>query len=157
MHDVDPNLPITAVTTQTDQIENRRGTSNGEMSEAKARVGACCDAFAFLVAQCGFAEPEIEAIGREQFVRFHRADSTVSIAWEPGLSPIVELFYPPTNPTERPVSWADRNGVARCRRIPRLRFAVSYDDTDPESFAAYVRAQAASLAQVEHAWLTGPG
>jgi hypothetical protein len=124
------------------------------MTSANVRVRACRDAFAFLVDQFGFAEPEIEAIGREQFVRFHRNNSTVTIAWELGLSPIVELFYPPGSPMERPVSWAERNGVARCRRIPCLRVPASYDDNDPESFAAYVRAQAAALSQSEQAWLS---
>jgi hypothetical protein len=43
---------------------------------------------------------------------------------ETGGHPIVELFYPSAETGEAPVPWAERNGVQRSRRIPRLRCAL---------------------------------
>jgi hypothetical protein len=123
------------------------------MPSADSRVESCCKAFAYLVDRFGFAEPEAETIGREQYVCFHRGNSTVSIAWEAGAQPIVELFHPPANATERAVFWAERNGVARCRRIPLLRVSASFDYENPASFEGYLRAQAAELVREEREWL----
>lgn len=115
-------------------------------------AAACIDAFSFLVTRFGFGAADVERIGRESFVQFHRNDATVSVAWEPGSQPIVELFYPPTN-GERTESWAVRNGVDRCRRIPRLRL-VAVDEADPRSMKACLVTQATALEQAEHVWLS---
>jgi hypothetical protein len=66
-----------------------------------------------LVERHGFSLPETERIGRETYVRFHRGDRTVSVAWEPGAAPVVELFEPPQSLADHVVPWAARNGVAR--------------------------------------------
>jgi hypothetical protein len=117
-----------------------------------ARVAACCRAFAFLVEQFGFSQAEIEMVGHEQFVRFHRGESLVSIAWQDGERPVVALFYPPASLTDRPSSWTMRNGVVFCRRIPRLE--VPYEPTeDPELFEKDLCARAAALLRIEGAWL----
>ena len=54
----------------------------------------CKVAFGFLVERYGFSAPEEEQIGRERFIRYQKHNKTVSIAYEPGVSPIVELFFP---------------------------------------------------------------
>ena len=123
------------------------------MANRDAFTQACIDAFAFLVGRFGFDEPEVESIGRETYVRYHRKNQTVSIAWEAGMAPIVELFYPPLTPSEQPVPWAERGGVARCRRIPRLRALGKLDAKDEASMSRYLRDEAAALEQVEHEWL----
>jgi hypothetical protein len=82
---------------------------------------ACREAFRFLVERFGFAEPEVERLGHESIVKFHKGARTVSIAYEPGPGPIVELFYPACDTGEAPTPWAERDGVPYARRIPRLQ------------------------------------
>jgi hypothetical protein len=113
---------------------------------------ACREAFGRLCERYAFADPEVESIGREQFVRYHRGNQTVSIAYEAGSVPIVELFYPPEETAERPVDWAKRNNVDRTRRIPRLRTGVPFSDSRG-NFAEYLRACASALEEVERQWL----
>ena len=84
---------------------------------------ACLNALGFLCDRFGFAAPELEQLGREGYVRFHKGARTVSIAWEPGTAPIVELFFPTEGTGERPVPWAARNGTPYSRRIPHLKVA----------------------------------
>lgn len=55
---------------------------------------AACKAFDFLCDRFGFQSPEIERLGRESYVHFQKGPRIVSIAWEPGTPPIVELFLP---------------------------------------------------------------
>jgi len=57
----------------------------------------------------GFSSPSVEQLGHERYIRFEKRAHTVSIVYEPGRLPLVELFYP-TN-------------VVASRRIPRLQVA----------------------------------
>ncbi len=47
-------------------------------------------------------------------------NQTVPISCEMGSMPIIELFYPCSEISEASVPWAEKNGVARARRIPQL-------------------------------------
>jgi hypothetical protein len=114
---------------------------------------ACPSAFRRLVDTFGFSEPEIESIGRETFVRYHRGDQTISIAHEAGSAPLVELFYPSAETGERPVPWAERNGVPRSRRIPHLGVTENCIEADPRSMSLYLAANARALERVERNFL----
>jgi hypothetical protein len=81
----------------------------------------CKQAFGFLVERYAFSPPEEEQLGRERFIRYQKRNKTVSIAYEPGLSPIVELFFPSRDlknrrfpkhdvvagPKKKPKRWSD--------------------------------------------------
>lgn len=118
-----------------------------------AFISACRKAFEFLIARYAFDELEYEAIGREAFVRFHRGHQTVSIAIEPGSPPIVELFYPSSETGEPPLWWAERHGVPRSRRIPRLHVHERFNQPDAEGLLRYLRACAEALERAEPDWL----
>ncbi len=114
---------------------------------------ACITAFEILVERYDFSQPEIEPIGREMFVRYHKGNRTISVAYEPGCAPIVELFYSAAETGEPPVPWAAQGGVARCRRFPRLDVREAFAEDEASSFNRYLRASARALEQVEHEWL----
>jgi len=116
-------------------------------------VDPCLDAFRGLTERFGFAEPVCEAIGREEYVRYERGDQTVSIAYEPGNPPIVELFYPSSETGEAPLRWAETDGVQRSRRIPHLRVDIPFDVSEPATVSQYLIASAEALGRVEHDWL----
>jgi hypothetical protein len=78
------------------------------------------DSFRFLNEKYSFSEPEIENLGREIFIRFHRNDETVSISMEAGSAPIVELFLLCEGTKEKFVPWAARNNKSRFRKFPNL-------------------------------------
>ena len=141
------------------------------MSDAhRAFERACSDAFAFLCDRFGFAAPEFEQIGREGYVRFHKGSRTVSIAWEPGAPPIVELFFPAQGSGERPVPWAERNGVPYARRIPSVGPSAAFiqanrvfrrrhvwNEPDESLFERYLAETGSRFALVEAAFLTADG
>jgi len=54
----------------------------------------CKQEFAFLVDRYGFSGPEVEDFGRECVIRYQKGKKTVAIAYEVGVGPIVELFFP---------------------------------------------------------------
>jgi len=113
----------------------------------------CCTAFRRLVDVYGFAEPVIEPLGREIFVRYLKGYREVSISYEPGASPLVELFYPSSETGDRPTPWAEEDGVQRSRRFPRLQVAETFSEKDPTSFARFLDASAKALERVEPAFL----
>lgn len=45
---------------------------------------SCSEKFSPLVTRYGFRNPEVENLGRECYVRYHKGNRTVSIAYEPG-------------------------------------------------------------------------
>src|SRR5215475_8719102 len=128
---------------------------------------ACSNAFVFLCERFGFAAPEFEQLGREGYVQFHKGSRTVSIAWEPGAAPLVELFFPAQDSGDRPVPWAARNGVPYARRIPSLGPSAAFlqvnsvyrrrhvwNEPDESVFQRYLAEIAKQLALVEAAFLT---
>jgi hypothetical protein len=76
--------------------------------------------FNFLNEKYGFSAPEVENLGREIFIRFHRNDETVSISMEAGSSPIIELFLLCEGKAEKAVPWTARNGKERFRKFPKI-------------------------------------
>jgi hypothetical protein len=114
---------------------------------------ACLNAFRFLVDRYGFLEPEVEPLGRETFVRYHRRNHTVSVAYEPPSPPLVELFYPSAETGEREVPWAERNGIARTRRIPRLNVEVPFIEGEHSNLDRYLESSAHALERQERKWL----
>lgn len=92
------------------------------------------DAFGFLVERYGFSKPEVESLGREVFVRFHRNDETVSISKEAGSAPLIELFLMCEGTNEMAVPWAERNGKQRYRRFPKLSRGKSFFQNGPREF-----------------------
>ncbi|HEU4765211.1 MAG TPA: hypothetical protein VFT93_06110 [Candidatus Eisenbacteria bacterium] len=79
---------------------------------------AACKAFGFLCDRFGFQSPEIERLGRESYVHFQKGPRIVSIAWEPGTAPIVELFLPTEGSGLPATPWAERDGIPYSRRFP---------------------------------------
>ena len=121
---------------------------------------ACAKTFAFLEQEFGFGAPELERLGREAYVRFHKGAHTVSISWEPGSAPIVELFHPFAGEGRTP--WADRDGVPYARRFPswpRTTRIGRYDWNCPtaETFHAYLILAAENLAEMEREFLSVSG
>jgi hypothetical protein len=92
-------------------------------------------------------------MGWELYVEYHKGDRTVSVCHEDGFSPLIELFHPPVAASDRPVAWAERNGVARCRRFPRLDVSARFDHNDPAQLARYLRECVAALERTESDWL----
>ena len=115
---------------------------------------ACVRAFRVLVDSHGWEDPEIEPLGREVYVRYHKGNRTISISLEWGSTPWIELFYPSTETGERPVPWAERNGVPRCRRFPRINVGGTFSDRDPVVALRYLTTAAQALLLVEHDWLS---
>ena len=106
-------------------------------------VTPCLEAFSFLVARCGFDEPTVEQLGRECFIRYQKGNRWVSIAYEPGCVPIVELFTPSHD--------------IKHRRIPHLQTGLAkprrFADTDESQQRLTLQSQAADLETVEREFL----
>ena len=94
------------------------------------------EAFGFLTERYGFSKAEVESLGRETYVRFHRNDETVSISLEAGAHPLIELFLMCDGTEEKPVPWAERNGKQRFRRFPKLSGKQNFLQDGPKQFEA---------------------
>ena len=107
-------------------------------------VTPCLEVFQFLETRFGFDAPVVEQLGRECFIRYRKGDRWVSIAYEPGLVPIVELFHPIHD--------------IKHRRIPRLKNGLAnprrFADTDEAQQRLTLQAQAADLEAVEREFLS---
>jgi hypothetical protein len=115
-------------------------------------VPECIRAFRPLVDTHGFDPPEVKDYGREVFVEYHRGLSTVSVSYESGAEPIIELFYPPA-PGEHPVAWGRRNGSPRTRRV--LSIGLRSQSPSPGvSLADHLNLMFQSLAEQEPAFLS---
>jgi hypothetical protein len=51
-------------------------------------------AFGRLSSEFGFSSPSVDRIGQERYIVFEKRGHVVSIVYEPGHLPLVELFYP---------------------------------------------------------------
>jgi hypothetical protein len=107
-------------------------------------VTPCLEAFSFLESRFHFDAPVVEQLGRECFIRYRKSDRWVSIAYEPGSVPIVELFHPTPD--------------IKHRRIPRLKSGLAnprrFEDTDEVQQRQTLQAQAADLETVEREFLS---
>ncbi|MBT2972051.1 MAG: hypothetical protein KME56_18980 [Candidatus Thiodiazotropha sp. (ex Ctena orbiculata)] len=100
------------------------------------------EAFSFLNVKYGFSRPEVENLGREIYVYFHRNEESVSISLEAGSEPIIELFLLCEGTTEKALSWAARNGKKRFRKFPKLAIEGDFFVSAPRE-----------LERVEREWL----
>jgi len=107
-------------------------------------VTPCLEAFNYLEIRFHFDAPVVEQLGRECFIRYRKGDRWVSIAYEPGVVPIVELFHPTRD--------------IKHRRIPRLKSGLAnprrFVDTDEAQQRQTLQAQAADLEAVEREFLS---
>jgi len=107
-------------------------------------VTPCLEAFQFLETRFGFDAAVVEQLGRECFIRYRKSDRWVSIAYEPGSVPIVELFHPTDD--------------IKHRRIPRLKSGLAnpkrFADTDETQQRQTLQTQAADLETVEREFLS---
>jgi hypothetical protein len=78
---------------------------------------AVIDNFRFLQDRYGFSAPASEDFGREIFVRYERANQTVSISYEFGSSPLVEIFYP-----------SEETGAAMVKHIEEM--SVKFEEAE---------------------------
>jgi len=108
-------------------------------------VTPCLVAFEYLQSRFGFDAPVVEQLGRECFIRYRKGSRWVSIAYEPGCVPIVELFHPTDD--------------IKHRRIPRLKSGLAkprrFADTDESQQRLTLQAQAADLEATESEFLSG--
>lgn len=122
---------------------NRR-TQRLEQMEIETLVE---EAFRDLVEKYGFSLVT-KNHGRELFFDFNRASETVSISIEVGSRPIVEIIEPIPQTGEDAVPWAEKNGVQRSRRFPKLEMTRNFKDLE-----GYLQEMATRLFSKEIDWL----
>ena len=110
------------------------------------------DKFQFLQTRYGFSAPVTKDFGREIFVNYERANQTVSISYEYGSSPTIEIFYPSEETGAAPVPWAAKDGVPRSRRFPKLRSLTRFSEDDT-SMEKHISEMALKFEEVESEWL----
>ena len=110
------------------------------------------DNFRFLQDKYGFSTPVAKDYGREIFVRYERDNQTVSISYEFGMSPLIEIFYPSTESEEKSIPWASKGNVQRGRRFPKIRLATHFSD-DENSIVKYIKELSLEFEKIESKWL----
>jgi len=138
----------------------RQPCSLGGSSRASGRmiaafIDSCTRSFRPLVPAYAFADPVSATMGRKCFVRYRRGSVTVPIAWEPGLTAIVELFVP-AGAGDMAIPRATRGTADYARRIPKLRRAAYIDPRDPRTLDAFLGQSMAQLSQLEWRFLAVP-
>ena len=109
--------------------------------------------FRYLQEKYGFsAAAVVEDYGREIFVRYERNYQTVSISYEYGSSPLIEIFYPSSETGDKPVPWASKNNVQRSRRFSKTRPKSHFSD-DETSIEKYIEEIALEFEKIESKWL----
>lgn len=111
--------------------------------------------FSFLKTKYGFSEPVFEDLGREVYIRFNREDQTVSISYEFGSSPLIEIFYPSSETGDKPVPWASKNDVERSRRFSKIKTSIRFSD-DEDVIKSYVKEMSLEFENIESNWLHIP-
>jgi hypothetical protein len=113
---------------------------------------AVIDSFHFLQDRYGFSAPVANDYGREIFVKYERGNQTVSVSYEYGMTPLIEIFYPSVETGDRPVPWAEKNNVQRSRRFPKYRLAIRFSD-DENSTPKYIKEMSLEFEKTESSWL----
>lgn len=108
--------------------------------------------FRFLQDRDGFSAPVTNDYGREIFIRYERANQTVSISYEFGNSPLIEIFYPTAETGAAPIPWAVKDGVQRSRRFPKLQLTLRFSGDDT-SMVKYIEELAVKFEEAESQWL----
>ena len=108
--------------------------------------------FRFLQDRYNFSAPVVEDFGREIFIKYDRVDQTISISYEFGGSPLIEIFHPSDKDGEVYPTWASKNGVKRIRRFPKLKLGSRFSN-DETSIVKYIKEMSTELERVESDWL----
>lgn len=108
--------------------------------------------FHYLQEKYGFSAAATEDLGREIIVRYERRDQTVSILYEYGNSPLIEIFYPPIETNEKTTPRASKNNVQRSIRFPKIRPKTRFLG-DEASTEKYIEEIALEFEKVESKWL----
>jgi hypothetical protein len=125
----------------------------------------CLRACTVLVTKYGFKDPKVEQIGRERYIRYSKGNHVVSIAYEPGTLPIVELFHPTDDMKNRVIPKLQTPVPEKLARFNatyhKLCRAQKYKEADDlaatcanelqDDMETYLRAQAATL-EIEAAY-----
>lgn len=109
--------------------------------------------FAFLQAKYGFGKFIIRELGREVFFDFEREAETVSISFEVGNHPIIEMFVPSEKTNVKPMPWAKKGEIPRSRLFPKLNINTRYDPQSISSVETYVCELAMEFERSELGWL----
>jgi hypothetical protein len=109
-----------------------------EMSipETNETARQCVAAFQYLCDDYGFDSPRLVQSGREENLYFTKGNRTVSINWEPGAFPLVELFYPDTT-------------IEHCR-IPHIRPSIGRGKNAMNAYLARAMSLTFSRSMLKH-------
>jgi hypothetical protein len=112
------------------------------------------DNFRYLQDRYGFSAPITKDFGREIFIKYERANHTVSISYEFSSSPLIEIFYPSAETGESPIPWASKGKVQRSRRFPKIRLTTRFSDSDEEnSMTKHIKEMSLEFERIEAKWL----
>ena len=108
--------------------------------------------FRYLQEKYGFSAAATEDLGREIIVRYERDNQTVSILYEHGSSPLIEIFYPSIEIGDNPIPWASKNNLQRSRRSPKIKPKTRFLN-DEVSTEKYIEEIALEFETIEVKWL----
>lgn len=108
--------------------------------------------FQFLQLRYGFSAPTTEDFGREIFISYDRNVQSVSISYEYGNTPLIEIFYPVPEFAETSIPWASKNGVSRARRFPKLKLTGHFSEEEA-TLTSYIKEMSREFEKVESGWL----
>jgi hypothetical protein len=109
--------------------------------------------FVFLREKYGFKAIVTRDHGREVFFDYERGLETISISFEIGQAPIIEVFIPSEISGEKAVPWAAKNGIQRSRRFPKLVVGSTFQSSNLNSVQEYIRSLAKAFEASEDKWL----
>ncbi len=109
--------------------------------------------FSFLTAKYRFEALRVRDCGREAFFLFDREDETLSISYEMGALPLIELFIPSSTTSVAPTPWAAKEGVERSRVFPKVPLGNRETPRNLDDFKDHISAMAAAFETAEATWL----
>jgi len=110
-------------------------------------------AFCFLEKKYGFIKLAKKDYGREVFFEYERNTDTVSISFEVGSVPLIEVFIPVEGTNHKPVPWAAKNNIQRARFFPQLDVNRKFDVVDSKSVTDYLGELAQQFESSQAEWL----
>ncbi|MBL8091842.1 MAG: hypothetical protein KF758_15815 [Anaerolineales bacterium] len=108
--------------------------------------------FYFLQDKYGFLAPVVTDYGREIYVKYERGNQTVSISYEFGSNPLIEIFYPSNETGDKSIPWASKNDVKRSRRFSKVKTSILFSD-DEDVIKNYVKEISLEFETIEKTWL----
>ncbi|MBT3037330.1 MAG: hypothetical protein KUF75_02045 [Candidatus Thiodiazotropha sp. (ex Ctena orbiculata)] len=110
-------------------------------------------AFGFLETKYGFGKPVRKDYGREVFFEYERNADTVSISFEVGSAPLVEVFIPVEGTDYTPVPWAVKNNIQRARLFTKLQVNQKFQPNDSKKVAKYLGEMTEQFESSQAEWL----